>query len=224
MDMSALHESGIVEINIPGGRDRGLLLTPDAGEFVFEVRRGLIAVDGQAAPNVWRIIDLLLPGDVLSSSVLTGLEKVRLRAIEDGSVLRQPKARWVRHADTKVILFSCESLALRAHVANAIVALDEIDARVASFVLALAVRFGASGKSASDFELRMPREDVADCILVNPDTLSRAFTRLRAAGILVRNKGNHLAIRNWGQLVSSTPLADMILEAFGHKELQHADG
>lgn len=211
--MTAINEALAAETAISLTRNRSHVLTADGGRFVFTVNRGLVAVEVQVSHTRRRVMDFLLAGDVLTTGMLRGFGTVRLRAIDEASLVRQPWSVWAAGSAAPALMPCLEASALRAHVANAIIGLSDVDARVASFFLALATRQNDTANGDLSFELTMPREDVADYILVNPDTLSRSYSRLREMEILGRNARNHLTILNWNRLEELSPLADLIREA-----------
>lgn len=57
-------------------------------------------------------------------------------------------------------------------------------ARLASFLLALSHRFAARGCSATEFNLSMSRQDIANYLAVAVETISRLFTDLQRKGAL----------------------------------------
>ena len=56
--------------------------------------------------------------------------------------------------------------------------------RVAAFLVSLSSRLKALGLSATEFELFMSREDIANHLRLAPETVSRVFTRMRADGVI----------------------------------------
>ena len=212
--MSIAREAGGSELKVAPGRDRGLLLAPAAGDFVFLVRKGLVAVEVVAADGGSRVCDYICPDEAISSGMLRGFERVRLRAIEPATLLRQTHAAFVASIPPADLARIFESAAARLMVMGAILALDDLDARVASFVVMLALRYAGRAGRPDRFALAMPREDVADFVLINPDTLSRIYSRFRAAGVLERGRLNQMTIRDWPGLVAQSPIAGLISASF----------
>jgi CRP/FNR family transcriptional regulator len=58
------------------------------------------------------------------------------------------------------------------------------DERVVAFLLDLGVRLEARGYSGSSLVLPMGRADVGSYLSLTPETVSRAFSRLQAGGLL----------------------------------------
>jgi CRP-like cAMP-binding protein len=101
---------------------------------------------------------------------------------------------------------------MRTGLCGIIAGLSDIDARVASFLAAYAIRSGRAETAHAGTEIPLAREDVADHLLVNPDTLSRAYTRLRDLGVLGRSASSRPLILNWEGLLARTPIADLLVK------------
>jgi len=67
------------------------------------------------------------------------------------------------------------------------------DERVATFLLNLSQRFTARGFSASDFILRMTRDEIGSLLGMKLETVSRIFSKLHRAGV-IRIEGKHVRI------------------------------
>jgi CRP/FNR family transcriptional regulator len=66
--------------------------------------------------------------------------------------------------------------------------------RLATFLLSLSRRFTARGYSASDFHLRMTREEIGSFLGLKLETVSRLFSRFQADG-LIEVQQKHVRIR-----------------------------
>ncbi len=64
------------------------------------------------------------------------------------------------------------------------------DERLATFLLNLSERLRARGFSHSEFNLSMPRHDLANYLGLAVETLSRIFSRLQDEGVLKANRRN----------------------------------
>jgi CRP/FNR family transcriptional regulator len=67
--------------------------------------------------------------------------------------------------------------------------------RLAAFLLNLSRRFTARGYSASDFHLRMTREEIGSFLGLKLETVSRLFSRFQADG-LIEVQQKHVRIRD----------------------------
>jgi CRP/FNR family transcriptional regulator len=60
--------------------------------------------------------------------------------------------------------------------------------RVAAFLLSVSGRLRAQGQCATEFELIMSREDIANHLRLAPETVSRVFTQLRTERVIGVNR------------------------------------
>ncbi len=71
--------------------------------------------------------------------------------------------------------------------------------RLAAFLNNLSMRLEQRGFSANEFNLSMPRHDLANYLGLAVETLSRMFSRMQDEGILTANRRN-IRIRDWNRL------------------------
>jgi CRP/FNR family transcriptional regulator len=69
------------------------------------------------------------------------------------------------------------------------------EARLATFLLDLAERFGRLGYSRSSFALRMSREEIGSYLGIKLETVSRAFSAFAAAGLIAVDR-KEIALRD----------------------------
>ena len=67
------------------------------------------------------------------------------------------------------------------------------DERIASFLVETSEQMAAHGYSAREFILKMTREDIANYLGMEIETVSRVFSRLQAASLLQVSK-RHLKL------------------------------
>lgn len=206
--------SGPAATSIPVARGRSLIIVGAVDDYIFSSQSGIFALETYAGPPRRRILDFLLRGESISTRMLRGIGEVRLRAIEPGVLHRQSRAGWLETAHPATMTAMIEQAALRATIINLIAGLDDIDARVATFLVAIAARSGKAGEANAGRVIPIGREDVADHILINPDTLSRACSRLRAQHAIVKGQHNRLVIGDWERLAALSPLTAVIEAAF----------
>ena len=78
------------------------------------------------------------------------------------------------------------------------------DARLAAFLLELSQKFAARGYSATEFHLRMTRDDIGSYLGVTLETISRALSRLQEQG-LIKAKLRSITIADVQRLRSLVP-------------------
>jgi len=83
--------------------------------------------------------------------------------------------------------------------AQALLAEQSADRKLAGFLLGLSARFRERGYSEKTFNLSMPRIDIANNLNMAPETVSRMFKRLKSEGIIELNL-NEVTILDMTQL------------------------
>ena len=83
--------------------------------------------------------------------------------------------------------------------------------RLATFFLELALRIAQPARDAASFEFRMRRDDIADYLSMNRDTLSRSMSQFRRDGVISFVNPNFVIVQ-WKALSDRTPLAAAMLE------------
>ncbi len=70
------------------------------------------------------------------------------------------------------------------------------------------------------FELPFNRKDIADYLGLNPDTLSRIMSRLKAAGLIGHSERNRAVVRDFPALAARTPAAQSLVEISGGDRIE----
>ena len=207
-------QTGHVGIGIHVGRDHTHLATSGGCAHVFEAESGLFAIEGGTDQSKRRVVEFLAPGELISDRVLGGFGAVRFRAVEAGTLRRYMRTEWLQDAPRDALAGSLEAAAARIVIANAIIGIADIDKRVASFLGAMALRLGAARDPAAHVDVPLSRDDVASHIQINPDTLSRCYSRLRARQLVARSGQSRLVVLDLPTLLAESPIADLIGRTF----------
>ena len=173
----------------------------DQLKYVFLIVDGLIKLC-RGLPNGSRtVLGFLGPGDVLGG-VKQGSE-----AYSTAEVVREAKLCAFDRAHFLQLLNSQSNLCY----SMLITATDEIEAhndqivmiarrrvteRLASFLLSIAHRWGAEGKTGSIVDLPMSRADIADHLGSTAESISRTFTQLRSKGLIETPRHDAVIIKN----------------------------
>jgi CRP/FNR family transcriptional regulator len=82
---------------------------------------------------------------------------------------------------------------VREHGVMLLLGTMRAEERLATFLLNLSQRFTARGYSASEFNLRMTREEIGSYLGLKLETVSRAFSRFQEDGLIgVQQKHIHI--------------------------------
>ncbi|MEW5965309.1 MAG: Crp/Fnr family transcriptional regulator [Pseudomonadota bacterium] len=198
-------------------RRRQRLAVAIDGETVYVVRSGVLALSTSAAGHRRQILSVLFPGDVFRSAFAPPLPEIALTALTSGEVVR---LRWpvierrLACEPELSALFTQRVAERQARDAMHIATISGLsgEQRVASFLIEIALRLGRPGAGGYAFELPLSRADIADYLALNPDTLSRIMSRLKAKGLITLHKRGHALARSFEALCRESPIADALVE------------
>jgi len=162
----------------------------DAFRSIYAVRFGLFKTEGLMADGREQITGFQMAGELLGLDGISSERHVcKAVALEDSEVCVIPFAEMeslgravpaLQHNLHRVM--SREMVADR----NLLVLLGsaQADERLAAFLLNLSQRNAQRGYSASEFILRMTRDEIGSYLGLTPETVSRTFTRLQKDGLI----------------------------------------
>ena len=198
-------------------------LTLDGHEAAYIVRAGALMLQVAAAATPRQVAAFLLPGDVLRGSAVpphaeaslisanaAELWRFRWSAMEDFAAADRGLARFLQEA-------AAARLA-RYALHTAVLGQFSSEQRVATVLTELAMLTGTSSP-AGGIVIDMPfrRNDLADYLGLNPDTLSRIVARLRRDGILGHSARSRALVRDFRALARLTPAARSLAEIHQHR-------
>ena len=149
------------------GPEKGLLFMPAAGDVIYAVDEGVVAVELPQLAGRRRIVDFLYRGDVISSRAMLGCNEVRLRAVEAASVVRHGRAAWIEGGHSEEPLLKLEQGVRRAQLAGLMTGLVDLDQRLASFLLSYCRR-RQTADAGPVVEIAIAREELARMPTIAP--------------------------------------------------------
>jgi CRP/FNR family transcriptional regulator, anaerobic regulatory protein len=197
---------------------RRLANTLMADRCVIAVREGTLAIDAILPRGRRQILDFLLPGDVVSTCALLSSTNVSIRAITKSSLICSRERTnapidWLSEQWAHLFARSQAQLA-RANVHRVMIGHLDTESRVASFLLALALRSDNPCRPERQLALPMSREDIADYLAMNPDTLSRIMMRFEGLALITRVNRRAIRVESVDGLKGLTPIAGLLSAVF----------
>ncbi len=183
------------------------------------IASGCVLVEAREAAGVRHVAQLLLAGDQISRRAAPPLPAIGLTGAmasvvvqipeegrQDGAGASEPAdgGADARHRG-KVAAFSL----LAARSALHAVALNELSAvqRLATLFLDLALRSGRRTPGGCTFDMPLSRADLALYLALNPDTVSRLLSRMKAQRLIAMPVRGQATVRNIEALALLSPLA-----------------
>ncbi|MDR5839019.1 helix-turn-helix domain-containing protein [Caballeronia sp. LZ034LL] len=195
----------IISVTRKVKRGEALFRTGDRFDALFALRAGslkkVVTQDGGRE----QVTGLLLAGDALGfESIEEGVHTCDAVALEDSTVCVVPYTlfeRMCRETDAlQKRLHRMMSHALNREV-NHVVRLGMLraDERVARLLLDISSRLSRRGYAASEFTLRMTRDDMGSYLGMTLETVSRTLSRFDRSG-LIETQGKFIRIRDFDGL------------------------
>lgn len=198
---------GIIRQRRPIQRNDHLYRPGDHLTSIFVVRSGSIKTYTLTNDGQEQITGFHLPGELLGLDAISeGSHPCAAKALETTSVCELPFDQLEdlasRIPGLQHQLFRIMSRGLQAdeHFMT-LLGKRSSDERLAAFLIGLSNRFHSRGYSATEFNLSMSRNDIANYLGLAVETVSRLFSRFQANGLIEVNR-KLIEIKNLGGLRS----------------------
>jgi len=196
----------IIKRRRPVEKGEYLFRMGDPFHSVYAIRAGSIKIYTTNQNGQEQIIAFHLPGDLVGLDAIQGeVHTCSARALETVSVCEIPfdrlealshKIPGLQHHLLKLMSEELQ----HEHCHLAILARAPVEARLASFLTRLSERFRERGYSATEFNLSMSRNDIANTLGMAVETISRLFSQFQEQGLL-RVERKHVQILDMPALV-----------------------
>ena len=194
-----------------------ILLSPKPINHVFVVLSGVVLVEARLADRPRQVLEILYPDDVFHTQDAPELLGAALVAATSAEMQR------FRPEVLETLVRGNHDLARRMNAAEVMRSARRTlhltsmsghsgDERLADFLIELGTFRGTpvpGAPSGRTFDMPLSREEIADYLALNPDTLSRIFSRLKAAGLISISRGR-ATVPDWSALARLSPLAEAI--------------
>lgn len=180
------------------------------------VLSGLCWPQWQIAPGRRRILELYCPDDVIHFSAFPPLPDIRLFSVDKTEILKvRPEglSAALQKCDiaTRIFEFVSRHQTRKAALVSILGGL-QAEARVAALLIELSLRLKPdAGDMRPSYQIPLTRQDIADHLSLNADTLSRIFSRLKSDGVIQRLGRDKIIITDWKALLDLCPIADALL-------------
>jgi CRP-like cAMP-binding protein len=205
-------------------RPQQRLVPTGSGRNIIAVRDGTLAVEAMLPIGRRQILDFLLPGDIVTTSSLLcprAFPSVSMRAMTPATLAcidhrttpadRMPEDYW------ETLFIQTQAQLARANAHRLMIGHLDTTSRVASFLLAIALRTCGGNQLNLRFALPMSRDDIADYLAMNSDTLSRIMMRFEALTLIERVNRREVRVSDINKLKVLTPIAQLLASVFEHR-------
>lgn len=217
----------LARIDLTGGTPvtlsagRAMPFLPEkTGDTIFVVAEGLCVCEWTPGPDRRRVLDLLVPGDLYHAGAAMPLPALRMAALSDSELIKlQPGTPdhfaapdcWSPDLASEIV----RNTQLRQSVLVGLLSGLTVEERVAGLFIYLALRLSERpGDNRSGFQIPLKRKDIADCLVLNADTLSRVLTRFKADGLIHQLGRDKVFVKDWAGLLSRCPISHALLSTY----------
>jgi len=202
-------------------RRREVPLTVGSTEAVYIVRTGLLVLQTKPPGRTRQLLTLLYPHDVFRAAYAPPLPAAALSAVTASELWRLPARIFEMQLGSDPALGLHVNRRLANQHARAILHVAMIgglcgEERVASLLIELALRVGVTCAGGISLEIPLSRNDIADYLALNPDTLSRIMSRLKARGLVVQSGRSRALLPDWEALCAHSPIASALVALHGN--------
>jgi CRP/FNR family transcriptional regulator, anaerobic regulatory protein len=194
----------------------------EALEWLYVLRAGSAKSCVDSDDGLEQVVAFHFPGDLLGfDAVADGRHQSSVVALETAAVCRIPFGSSERQASYQPRLWGdimrAAARQIREQNTHALLlGQKSAHGRFASLLLDLAARYAARGCSRTEFNLSMPRQDIANYLSLAVETVSRLLADLQAAGAIRVN-------RRYVRILSQARLAALAGHGVQHAGEHQAD-
>jgi CRP/FNR family nitrogen fixation transcriptional regulator len=199
--MNTVRVSGSIEtmgVSMPFARNMEIYGENESADFLYKVVSGVVRTYKLLNDGRRQIGSFYLPGDIFGLEIggehTSSAEAVAVSKIQ---VIKRSAVIALAGRDKEVArqLWSLTATELRRAQDHIMLLLKTAQERVVGFLLEMAER-----NLASEFDLPMSRQDIADYLGLTIETVSRTLTQLANSGAIAVPTSRHIVLRRRGAL------------------------
>jgi CRP/FNR family transcriptional regulator len=168
----------------------------DASEWFYILKSGKIKITRLSNDGKELIIEVISPGDMYGGvAVIRGFPyPANAVAMEESVSLKISRKNLMRLVDRFPNLMHCIALQIGDRMKDSYdtlknIALERVEARIASLLLKLADKTGKESKGGTMIDMRLTKQDVADMVGTTVETSIRTFSKFKKQGLLEDSEG-----------------------------------
>ncbi|MCL5024281.1 MAG: Crp/Fnr family transcriptional regulator [Nitrospirae bacterium] len=178
----------------------------DPSEWLYIVTEGKVKITKLSMDGKEIILEVIHPGDFFGGlAVLRGFPyPANAVAMEDSKLLKISRSNLMRVLDRFPNLMYCMAQQVgdrmkESHETLKNIALERVEARIASLLLKLSDKTGRKTDEGIVIEMRLTKQDIAEMVGTTVETSIRTISKLKKAGIMAEKEGR-ITIKNPGKL------------------------
>lgn len=215
------HAASIVRLK----RGQPLKVSCEERRLVYIVRSGFLAVTASLVPQRRLVLSLVFPAGILRTALLPQLGQLSVVATMNSIVFKLSEAAlqdMARQAGAVQALLEEGTAAqlMRDKLQIALLSGATGEERVASFLTEIAFRLGRPHGAGAIVDVPLSRTDIAQYLALNPDTLSRIFSRFKVQGLIRFANRRSVEITDLAALAERDPIGWLRSPGLGREALK----
>lgn len=196
-----------------------IALPPRNDRNVYVLADGIALVEAQFDRDRPQIASILFPGDTVVPQSLPPLAKPSITCVsKHGIVLQRAELDSADHSSDELLKSEITFNAARNSLQTTVLANLTSEERLATLLIEFALRTGRRFAGGCIFEMPLARTDVALYLGLNPDTVSRNLSALRAEN-LIRTYGRaSISCTDFNALFLRSPVASVLKQLIALKQ------
>lgn len=187
-------------------------------DTLYYIKSGLLILNSVCAGERQQPLSIFYPGDFFMVDLVPPFASADLIAMTEADLVRLRQSS-VAHAPAdlrtldKALSKQTADMFARSNLHIARLSALSSESRVAAFILELGLRTGQVVNDTVTCDLPLSRNDIADYLSLNADTLSRIMTRLKARGVVATIGRSRAIVKSVKKLCRDSPIcsATMVL-------------
>jgi CRP/FNR family transcriptional regulator len=201
------------------GRRKQLAFIADAPDWIYVLERGCVTLDSVLPDDRRQVLLILYPGEMISRDAAPPMRRIVLTAMLPSVLTRLPAARESAGDGiaTNVATGSASGpsraiakLLARASLHTLMIGRLSGEERLSSLLIEIALYLGTPVAGGYTVELPLKRDDMADYLALNPDTLSRMLSRLKSRNLISLPTRQRVIIKDFAALAKLSPLSEAL--------------
>lgn len=191
-------------------------LGPSPVDHAYIVTSGLVLIEAKLPDRERQVLEILYASDVYCMHDAPESLEVALVAATSAELqrLRPDALSTLNRSDPEFASRVTAATAIRSarrtlHLAS--LNGQSGDERFADFLVEIGLFLGDPSAGGRSFDLPLTREETASYLSLNPDTLSRIFSRLKGSGVIRVSRGRAV-VPDWSALTRLSPLSTALTE------------
>ena len=204
---------------IKARRRQRLSVDFDNPDTIYFVKSGLLILNSVCSSERQQPLTIFYPGDFFYLELVPPFAAADLIAMTECDLIRIRRSSLSDAEDADALDAAlgrqAASMFARSNLHIARLAALSSETRVAAFILELGLRTGQVVNDTVTCDLPLTRNDIADYLSLNADTLSRIMTRLKARGTVATIGRSRAIVKSIKKLCRDVPICQATMELHG---------